>query len=188
MLRSLLQSTKYLLRFRGPYGRGPSRFQLPFSAEESPLLRPPCLVQWDLAAGPQITGFHKRKHPVSVLTLTNGSLALQFQGCALPMMTATAWPAAHLMAASLCASWCLPHPLCSMCCEDTPVVSRISPGLSPMTSLCPPHSMLPCASGPLRMASASGRSRTLMALNCSAVPSSRSTTTSLWSGSRTPAC
>lgn len=98
------------------------------------------------------------------------------------MMTGTAWPAAHWTAASHCVSWCLPRPPCSVCCGATPVVSPTSPGPSPMTSWCPPHLMLPCVSGPLRMAAASGRSLTLMAPNCSAALSSRSTTTSLWSG------
>lgn len=112
---------------------------------------------------------------------------LQSQGCASPMMTDTAWPAVHWTAAFHCASWCLPHPLCSMCYGATRVVSLTLPGLSPMTSSCPPPSMPPCASGPPRTAAASVRSLTLMALNCCAAPSSPSTTTSLWSGSRTPA-
>lgn len=112
---------------------------------------------------------------------------LQSQGCASPMTTGTAWPAAHWTAASPCASWCLPHPLCFMCYEATRVASPTSPGPSPMTSSCPPPSMPPCVSGPPRTAAASVRSLTLMALNCCAAPSSPSTTTSLWSGSRTPA-
>ena len=90
------------------------------------------------------------------------------------------------MAASHCASWYLPRPLCSECCGATRAGSPTLPGLSPMTSLCPPPLMPPCASGPLRMAAASGRSLTLTAPNCSAAPSSRSTTTLLWSGSRAP--
>lgn len=126
-------------------------------------------------------------HAASVLTPTNGSLPFQSQGCASPTMTGTAWPAAPWMAAFPCASWYLPHPLCSVCCEATPVVSQTLLGLSPMTSLCPPHLMPPCASGPLRTAAASGRSLTLMAPNCSAALFNLSTTTSLWSGSREPA-
>lgn len=100
------------------------------------------------------------------------------------MTTGTAWPVAHSTAASHCASWCLPHPPCCVCCGAIPVVSPTLPGPSPMTSLYPPHLMLPCASGPLRTAAASGRSLIPMAPNCSAAPSSPSTTTSLWSGSR----
>lgn len=102
------------------------------------------------------------------------------------MMTGTAWPAAPWTAASPCASWCPPRPQCSACCGATPAVSPTSPGLSPTTSSCPPHSTLPCASGPLRTAAASGRFLIRTAPNCSAAPSSRSTTTLQWSGFRGP--
>lgn len=123
---------------------------------------------------------------VTLPALTNGPLALQSHGCASPTTTGTAWPAARSMAASRCASWCPPRPPCSACCGATRGVSPTSPGPSPMTSSCPPLSMPPCASGPLRMAAASGRSLTPTGPNCSAAPSSPSTTTSLWSGPRAP--
>lgn len=182
----LLQSIQHLLRCRELLAEGFLGFQLPFSVKESPLVRPLCLVQWVPPLNSHIRTFYKQKASGECADSTSGSLALQSQGCASPMTTGTAWPAAPLMVASHCASWCLLRPPCSVCCGATPAVSPISPGPSPMTSLCPPHSMLPCASGPLRTAAASGRSLTLMALNCSAAPSSQSTTTSLWSGSRVP--